>query len=250
MPRSYGPFGLVVSLAVICLLTAAYFVAALGASALAASAVGSFGRAGASLASLRGLVASGDANRSLPLLFALGVALYGSLAAAIITLAVWRARREWPLLVGWTPWPAHYRSWRFWGLVAAGAAYGVGASVAVSAVYPQADAWARFPHGPSGLFLSYVLVAFAGPVAEELLFRGWIFTHLRSRFSFWPSNLASAALFATAHWERTHLYALAVFPLGLMLGYAREMTGSTKASSVFHGAYNGIALTLNLLGPS
>ena len=56
--------------------------------------------------------------------------------------------------------------------------------------------------------------------------------------------LVSAILFALAHWESTHLYALAVFPVGLALGYVRQRADSIAASITLHSLYNGIAAVL------
>ena len=79
------------------------------------------------------------------------------------------------------------------------------------------------------------------PFTEELLFRGWIYTSLRFSFGLWPAVLASAAVFGFAHYEDTHLYALAVFPVGIALALIRERTGSVKASMLFHAFNNLIA---------
>jgi membrane protease YdiL (CAAX protease family) len=58
--------------------------------------------------------------------------------------------------------------------------------------------------------------------------------------------LISAALFASAHYESTHIYAPVVFPVGLALGGLRETTGSLKGSISFHAFYNAIAYGLAL----
>jgi membrane protease YdiL (CAAX protease family) len=59
--------------------------------------------------------------------------------------------------------------------------------------------------------------------------------------------LGTAALFAFLHYEKTHLYALAIFPLGLALGLMREWSGSIKPTIAFHAVYNFSVLTLGLL---
>ena len=48
----------------------------------------------------------------------------------------------------------------------------------------------------------------------------------------------TSILFALMHYEHTHLYALAVFPVGVALGFVRERYASIKASAFFHGLYN------------
>ena len=65
-----------------------------------------------------------------------------------------------------------------------------------------------------------------------------IYTGLRPRLGFaWTLGITSA-LFALGHWEKTHLYAAAVLPVGLALGWVREKTGSTRATALFHALYN------------
>ena len=86
------------------------------------------------------------------------------------------------------------------------------------------------------------------PLSEELLFRGWLYTALRWRFGFSAAFWATSLLFAVAHWDSTHLYALAILPIGLVLGYVRERTGSTKATTLFHMIYNSSGFALTFLG--
>ena len=76
------------------------------------------------------------------------------------------------------------------------------------------------------------------PIAEELFFRGWLYTGLRARFSFWPSYLATAALFAAIHWYASVAHMLRVLPLAAVLGLAREWKGSIKPTIALHAVYN------------
>ena len=100
----------------------------------------------------------------------------------------------------------------------------------------------------AALGLSVLAVVFA-PGVEELVFRGWIFTHLRRDFSFATALLASSVVFAGLHYDSTHLYALAVFPVGLALGAMREITGSIKPTIAFHAFNNFLACCLSFVGP-
>ena len=115
-------------------------------------------------------------------------------------------------------------------------------------VHPAAKEWVRLPEGAGWTTLFVTLAVVAAPVTEELLFRGWLYTGLRSRLAAGTTILVTAALFGLAHWERTHLYALAVFPVGLALGFIRERTGTIRATMTFHAAYNGFACLLLILG--
>ncbi|HVB88670.1 MAG TPA: type II CAAX endopeptidase family protein [Beijerinckiaceae bacterium] len=243
MPRPYGPLGLLASLVALAVLALLYTLAPLALAALAA--VIAFGLAGAAKASSAVLLVMrrGD-DASLTILFGLGILVYAATLAALYTLARWRAGADWRELVAWRPWSPRRAGWRFWALVGAGMVYGALAGAAVGWLHPNMNALVRFPQTPLGLTVSFALAVLAAPLAEEALFRGWIFTSLRARFSFWLTNIVCAAAFAIAHWDPTHLYSLAIFPLGLMLGLARERSGSIRASATFHALYNCFAFAL------
>jgi membrane protease YdiL (CAAX protease family) len=163
---------------------------------------------------------------------------------ATLTLARLRGGRGWRRLLAWAP----FRPDRsYWILVGLAVAYGLGASMLVSLAYPPSHDWFVVPHAPVSVVVSFVVVVLAAPLGEELLFRGWIFTSLDATFGSRAANVVTAALFAIAHWERTHLFALAVFPLGLMLGYLRARYGSTRASAGLHAIYNLSAWALSFL---
>ena len=72
--------------------------------------------------------------------------------------------------------------------------------------------------GPTDFVLLGTLVAnlvILAPVAEELFFRGWLYTGLRHRFAFWPSFVATAILFAAFHYDANHRRILLVLPLAV-----------------------------------
>ncbi|HSV73325.1 MAG TPA: CPBP family intramembrane glutamic endopeptidase [Chthonomonadales bacterium] len=82
-------------------------------------------------------------------------------------------------------------------------------------------------------------VAVGAPVAEELFFRGWLQRCARERFGVLASVLISAALFALAHGGPVLI--LAIFPMGLLLGWAYERTGSLWVVILMHAVNNGAA---------
>ncbi len=171
----------------------------------------------------------------------LGCLLYVTTIAAIVTVARVMSGRRWRLALAWGPF--HFSQF-YWLLVLAGCLWGLVASALVERLHPEARDWFKLPEAPLPLMGSFLLIVVLAPLAEELLFRGWIFTGLRTRFSYYPALLGSAVLFALAHWEGTHLYAAAVFPVGLALGWARENTGSVRATALFHGIYNLVGWVL------
>jgi membrane protease YdiL (CAAX protease family) len=179
----------------------------------------------------------GDIDRETIILgsFAIGSLLYVAIIAAILTVSRLRRGVDWRDYIAWRP----FQFERIYvGLAIAGVVWGVGVGSIIEAFHPASKEWFIFPRGVAGAIVSFILVVILGPLCEEFLFRGWFYTALRPKLGF-PATLAVTAIaFALAHWESTHLYALAVFPVGLLLGYARERGGSTKATFAFHGFYN------------
>ncbi len=244
-PRPYGLFGLVFSLAAVCVIASLALSLATGLAALMVSVL--FGwpylheliKAGLDLTQsgrLEDLTAAG---------LILGSAIYMAGIFGLRVMAQVRAGRAWPLLLAWTP----FRADRvYWWLVVAAMAYGLGASLALGYLHPAAKTWFAIPDSPLAVVSAFILVVVLAPLSEELLFRGWIYTALRWRFGFAAALWASAIPFAIAHWESTHLYALAILPMGLVLGYVRERTGSVRATTLFHMIYNFSGLALTFLG--
>ena len=97
--------------------------------------------------------------------------------------------------------------------------------------------------------LTVLLAVVMAPLAEELFFRGWLYTSLRARFSFVTALTVTSVLFGLAHFEKTGIYALAVMPVGFVLGFVRERTGSVVATIAIHAIYNGAAVLAKLLLP-
>lgn len=91
-----------------------------------------------------------------------------------------------------------------------------------------------------GLPSALAVIALTPAVAEELLFRGVVFTSLRARRGPLFAVLGSSALFGLFHLEPHHM--LIAFGLGLFLGWARWVTGSLLPSMVLHALNNGLAV--------
>ena len=95
-------------------------------------------------------------------------------------------------------------------------------------------------------WVSWTLMALLPPVAEELLFRGWLLSALsgerptRGRLA--AALLLQAALFAAAHILPERMPA--TFSLGLVAGCLRVATGSLLPSIVLHSVHNTMPLLL------
>ncbi len=84
--------------------------------------------------------------------------------------------------------------------------------------------------------LSGLVVVFAAPFGEELLFRGFFYKSLRRRWSVWPSVLLSSAGFALLHGQPVLIFA--ILPVGIGLALVYEWRQSILASMAAHATFN------------
>lgn len=242
----YGILGLVLSLAAIVLV--ASFLVLVTAAAAFGVLVLLHGLQDA-LEQVVALDPSGGRNEAFigKLTVVVSLMIYAATSAAVLIVARVRGGRRWRDLVAWRPWTPLRGAGYFWGLVVLVILYSLGADAAIAHLYPKFQDLVHMPKETKWVILFVILASVFAPITEELLFRGWLYTSLRRAIGVPAGILVTAVLFALAHWERTHLYALAVFPVGLALGYIRERTGSIKATMTFHAVYNGIASVLLFL---
>jgi len=94
-------------------------------------------------------------------------------------------------------------------------------------------------------FLTLVVVA---PIAEETLFRGYLYGKLKNYVPIWVAMLVTSALFGFIHgaWN----LAIDVFALSIILCVLREMTGNIWASILVHMMKNGIAFYILFINPT
>jgi membrane protease YdiL (CAAX protease family) len=87
--------------------------------------------------------------------------------------------------------------------------------------------------------------AVVAPVYEELLFRGYVFRGLSRSAGPVVAIIVSSLLFAGFHGDPLH--AIAVLPMGLLLGWLRWRTGSIWPSMIAHGLnlaiWGGLSVT-------
>jgi membrane protease YdiL (CAAX protease family) len=178
-------------------------------------------------------------------LFAIGLMFYLEFAAAILAVARFGWGSAWREPIAWQPWSLWRNRKRVILIFAFTLLYSLAANIALAYFYPPSVSWFKVPKDWLSLGMVFSLAVILAPLTEELLFRGWIYTGLRSCIGIWPGLLLSSALFAFAHHEESHLYALAVFPIDLVLGALREWTGSIKPPMIFHSLYNFTAFWLS-----
>lgn len=130
-------------------------------------------------------------------------------------------------------------------IVAAAVTYAVLAALGELDTNPQLKALA--PAALGDIWTKIGLFVFAGivvPFAEELFFRGLLYTWLRQRLSFVWTSIITSAIFAAVHLLPSR--APSFFVVGMVSAALREKTGSIWPSVVLHAAFNSINLALIL----
>jgi hypothetical protein len=106
---------------------------------------------------------------------------------------------------------------------------------------PQFMREAYLSAGVPALF--WLAVVVAAPLFEELLFRGFLFAGLRrARPGAGGAILVSAVAWSAIHTQYEPVHLAAVFAGGLLLGVARERSGSTVVAILIHALWNLAAL--------
>ena len=84
---------------------------------------------------------------------------------------------------------------------------------------------------PIEYVLAFIALVVLPPIAEELLFRGYMFGRLRKRFGFWLTTIVVSIVFGIVHMQWNVGIDVAV--LSVFLCYLRERTGTIWG-------YNGV----------
>ena len=112
-------------------------------------------------------------------------------------------------------------------------------------LFPGADYEQAQDTGFSGLtsqfelILTFVVLVVIAPVAEEVMFRGYLFGKLKKHAKVWVSIVLSSLLFAVVHFQFN--VGLDTFALAVVLSLLRVATGSIWSSIMLHMAKNGLA---------
>ena len=88
-------------------------------------------------------------------------------------------------------------------------------------------------------FITLVIVA---PIAEEIIFRGWLYGKIREKVGIVASTLIVSALFGIVHMQWN--VGVNVFCLSVVLCGLREITGTIYAGILTHMVKNGVAFYL------
>ena len=207
-----------------------------------------FGAFGALLYLTRGTDMPDERPFSFDFATAILVQNAGFLAAAL-PLFITRGGRA-PAALGFLP--ARFRDFFIWGAVVVASALVlrqlVGLFQQVTGRPVQVPAYDIMNAGLAdlGLPAMLLLAAVLAPLAEEVAFRGVIFSWLRRRLSFLPAAILQALPFGLLHIQLEHvLYATL---LGAMLALARERGRSLWVPVAIHVVINTVAVTAIFLG--
>jgi membrane protease YdiL (CAAX protease family) len=99
---------------------------------------------------------------------------------------------------------------------------------------------------PVVLATMLLLTVAVAPVAEELFFRGWLWTALRRSWGVWPTALWTAGLWLAIHAIDGPVRALILLPTAILLCLARHYGGGVRASLLVHVVNNGTAVGIQI----
>lgn len=93
-------------------------------------------------------------------------------------------------------------------------------------------------------FLTLVVIA---PLAEEIIFRGYLYTKIRARSGVIVSTILVSLTFSLLHLQPNVI--VVTFALSLVLCALREYTGGIWASTILHATKNAIAYYMLFVSP-
>ncbi len=99
-----------------------------------------------------------------------------------------------------------------------------------------------------GIALAFISLVVVAPVAEEVLFRGYLFGKLRAYAPIWLTVVIVSVLFALVHFQWN--VAIDVFALSIVLCLVRIFSGSLWPSIFLHMLKNGLAFYLLFINPA
>jgi membrane protease YdiL (CAAX protease family) len=109
--------------------------------------------------------------------------------------------------------------------------------------HQQLEMITEYPQLPVQIMIIFVAVVIA-PLLEEMMFRGFVQTTIRSyintKNSAWPAIAATSVFFAMMHADTGHWPSL--FILGVCLGYSYEKSGSLLRPIFIHFFFNATSI--------
>ncbi|MFZ1248755.1 MAG: type II CAAX endopeptidase family protein [Candidatus Saccharimonadales bacterium] len=106
---------------------------------------------------------------------------------------------------------------------------------------------------PLELMLTFVSLVILPPLAEEILFRGFLFTGMRQKLRFLPAAIITSIIFAVGHLQfgsgapLLWVAAIDTFVLSMVLCYVRVRSDSLWSAIFIHAMKNGLAFSVLFL---
>jgi membrane protease YdiL (CAAX protease family) len=147
----------------------------------------------------------------------------------------------------------HWPLWVWFAAAAATPLVGMVSGLVVGMFLEESDTLKEMSaifreHGQNGFLIPLALMIGATPAfCEELLFRGYIQTRLTRSFGPVAGIIFASFLFAAFHMDFVHV--VAVFPLGLFLGWVSWQSGSLFPAMLGHFVNNVISVVAVVLSP-
>ncbi|UYP46292.1 hypothetical protein NEF87_002577 [Candidatus Lokiarchaeum ossiferum] len=116
--------------------------------------------------------------------------------------------------------------------------------VSILPVQPN-EVRAEIVMGGGNLAIGVLTASILVPIAEELFFRGYLFTSLRKRSSFWIAAIISSACFGLIHGDPIAI--VYAFMLGLIIAGVYEKSKSIYISILLHMLINFISTMVGML---
>lgn len=106
------------------------------------------------------------------------------------------------------------------------------------------DFWTNLYRSSHPEFPLWLAVGLIGPLFEELLYRGFLFTTMRqTRLGLKGTVVVTSILFAATHYRYGVIGVIWVFLVGLLLGVARHRSDTTSLPFLMHASLNLLNLT-------
>ena len=102
--------------------------------------------------------------------------------------------------------------------------------------------------GTSQILVMLLLSSVIVPIGEELFFRGFIHKWIRQRLGMWAGILLSSLIFAGFH--LVPLQVIMVLPLGIVLAWVYEKSGSIVPAIILHVFNNLVAMAAAFIAMS
>ena len=96
--------------------------------------------------------------------------------------------------------------------------------------------------GKAELIEGFIALVVVAPIAEELIFRGWLYGKMRARAPMWPALILCSLLFGFMHGQVN--VGVVTFAMSVVMCLIRELTGTIWSGVLLHMIKNGVAFYL------